>query len=212
MNKILAKIDSLIDKIPIHIRDLIQKGFYSIVALAALIAIIVGIKKGMDNAKPGGIQLFGKNKDMFYIQRLREENSKKNKLIEDIDVYDDLFESRDERLHPTFHRLGRDTDDRLIGEREEFIKNDPLRKKQRDFLIEEKENFSEVEALPDKIEKKPVSVDDVPLIENEDAKHHEKRLKRAEKPEKAEKAENPVKEEFKKSTLKEDTNSLKLLD
>jgi hypothetical protein len=215
MNKILAKIDGLIEKIPIHLRDLIQKGFISIVALAALIAIVVGIKRGIDNATPGGVQLFGKNKDIFYIQRLREDNAKKNKLIEDIDVYEDLFESRDERLHPTFRRLGRDTDDRIIGEREEFISKDPLRKKNHDMLIEENDKFNEEYSAPDSLKDsvknhlntKPDDKD-IPLIDNQDSKQRVKAMNPKEDVEKGSNKEDGQQ----KRRIKIDPDAVKLLD
>jgi len=171
MNKILAKIDSIIDKIPIHVRDLLQKVFFAIVALAILIAIVTGVKNGIEHAAPGGVHLFDKNKDLFFIQNLREENATKNRLIEDVDVYQELFESRDERLHPTFQRLGLDTDDRIIGEREEFIKkDDPLKRKDTELLIEDREGLTEDHAAPDNIKSllKPEQ-DSVPLIETPDS-------------------------------------------
>jgi len=203
MDKILAKIDALIDKIPIHIRDLIQKGFISLVALVALVAIVTGIKKGIDNATPGGVQLFEKNKDIFYIQRLREENAKNNKLIEDIEVYEDLFESRDERLHPTFQKLGRNTDDRIIGEREEFIRQDPLRKKDTNLLIEEDEKFTEEYPAPDDLRKKEPR-DDIPFIENPDPLQRVKNMDKND--------EKAFDEKPRKSQIKEDTGDLKLLE
>ncbi|MDH4199223.1 MAG: hypothetical protein OEV66_02495 [Spirochaetia bacterium] len=153
MNKILAKIDAIIEKIPVHIRDIIQKGFLAVVAMIALVAILLGVKRGIENATPGGVQLFEKTANLFYIDKIREENKKKNRLIEDVDVYKELFESRDERIHPTFRKLGRDTDDRLIGESQEFIKKpDPLKRKDGEFLFEN-ENNPDGQVLPDRIKK-----------------------------------------------------------
>lgn len=164
MDKILAKIDSIIEKIPIHIRDLIQKAFLAIVALVALLGIVYGIRKGIENARPGGAELFSKNKDLFYIDGLREENKKKNHLVEDVEVYQDLFESKDERIHPTFRRLGKETEDRMIGEREEFIKNkDPLRKKSDTLFMDDTKKDEPV--LPDQF-KSGEKTGEVPLIDD----------------------------------------------
>ncbi|MDH4262023.1 MAG: hypothetical protein OEV78_03150 [Spirochaetia bacterium] len=213
MDKILAKIDVLIDKIPIHIRDLIQKGFFSIIAIVALFAIVAGIKRGIDHAKPGGVQLFGKNKDLFYIERLREDNAKKNKLIEDIEVYEDLFESRDERLHPTFQRLGKDTDDRIIGEREEFIKQDPLRKKNNNLMIEENDKFNEEYPVPDHVNdalKLKSKSEEIPLIDNQSTEQNVKNKNENYKNENRQKTN--IEEGKQKSGIKIDSDNVKLID
>jgi hypothetical protein len=166
MNKYLQQIDKLILKIPVQIRDLIVKVFFMILAIAALIAIIYGIRKGIENAEPGGAKLFQKNEDFFYLEKIREENRKKNKIIEDIEVYKDLFEARDERIHPTFKSLGKDTDDRLIGDREEFLKEpDELRRKQHEFLMEDDNSLEYEKPLPDSNSERKLN--QTPFIEND---------------------------------------------
>lgn len=199
MDKILAQIDKLIEKIPIHFRDLIQKAFFMLIALAALIAIIMGIQKGIENATPGGAKIFQKNEDFFYIDKLKEENKKKNRLIEDVEVYKDLFESRDERLHPTFRVLGKDTADRLIGEKEEFIKKpDSLRKKEDNFLIDEDKEMEYEKKVPDDLMQKEES-QELPFIET--GKGEDER-NRGNIPE-------PVMEEHQKETVRSDKTKAK---
>ena len=80
MNKVLQFIDKYIDKIPVHIRDIIQKAFIMLAAVAGVVAIAYGIKMGAAAAKPGGKQLFEDVSDMFYKEQIIEENKKQNEL------------------------------------------------------------------------------------------------------------------------------------
>ncbi|MES0489636.1 MAG: hypothetical protein ABUK01_06580 [Leptospirales bacterium] len=80
MNKVLQFIDKYIDKIPVHIRDIIQKAFIMLAAVAGVVAIAYGIKMGAAAAKPGGKQLFEDVSDMFYKEQIIEENMQRNEL------------------------------------------------------------------------------------------------------------------------------------
>ncbi len=122
MNKFLALVDKVIDKIPLHIRDLIQKASMAIAALGVLFAIIYGIKRGLEDAIPGGVQLYENTEDLFYIQRLREENMKREQLIEDVEIDTPGAANIDKRIHPDFQQMGRDTQNRIMGESQEMLR------------------------------------------------------------------------------------------
>jgi len=83
---IIPGIDRLIEKIPPHIRDIIQKASLAFAALIALLVVIAGINKGLRDAKPKGFQAIQSNRDIFYLQEMREEYAKKRKLVEDVEV------------------------------------------------------------------------------------------------------------------------------
>ncbi len=120
MGKYIQIIDNLIDKIPGHIQDLIKKGFYALVAMAALFAILLAIRKGMADAPPPGLQLSKTARDLYYLEELREENAKREQLIEDIETtYSEQFE--DEKDITGFVNLGRDTLGHLAGEKDEML-------------------------------------------------------------------------------------------
>gem|GEM_PF-2933608 len=120
MGKYLQIVDNLIDKIPGHIQDLIKKGFYAIVAMAALFAILIAIRKGMADAPPPGLQLSKTARDLYYLEELREENAKREQLIEDIETtFSEEFE--EEKDITGFVNLGRDTLGHLVGEKDEML-------------------------------------------------------------------------------------------
>ncbi|RME89501.1 MAG: hypothetical protein D6767_08385 [Candidatus Hydrogenedentota bacterium] len=113
MDKWLKKVDDLIEKIPAHIRDIIQKAALALLALIALVAIVTAIAKGIQNAEPAGEKLIQKTDDLFYLEKLKKENEKKLNLIEDIPV-----EPETGILSPSVNvpKLTPDTSNRLIGE------------------------------------------------------------------------------------------------
>ncbi len=120
MGKYLQIVDNLIDKIPGHIQDLIKKGFYAIVAMAALFAILIAIRKGMADAPPPGLQLSKTARDLYYLEELREENAKREQLIEDIETtFSEEFE--EDKDITGFVNLGRDTLGHLVGEKDEML-------------------------------------------------------------------------------------------
>ena len=124
MNKFLAIFDKLIDKIPVHIQDIIQKGFIAIGALALLIAMIYGIQRGFEDAIPGGAKIHETTQDLFYTEQLREENMKNTPLIEDVELDRRDFQGTDERIDPDFTQMGRDVSDRMMGEKDEMLKKE----------------------------------------------------------------------------------------
>lgn len=124
---IIPTIDRLIDKIPPHIRDIILKASLAFGALIALFVIIAGINKGLRDAKPAGFKLIENNRDLFYLQEMREEYAKKRKLVEDIEVDPLQFPSRQKAADDTeFKPMGRDTMGHLMGEKNEMLQHDDL--------------------------------------------------------------------------------------
>ncbi|MBN8221497.1 MAG: hypothetical protein J0L53_11275 [Spirochaetes bacterium] len=130
---IIPSIDRAIERIPPHIRDIIQKASLAFAALCALLAIIAGINKGLQDAKPVGFKLVERNRDIFYLQEMREEYAKKRKLVEDVEVDPLDFPSRQKAQDETkFAAMGRDTMGHLMGEKEEMLKHeDVLRPKEK---------------------------------------------------------------------------------
>jgi len=124
MNKILEFIDKMIEKIPVHIRDIIQKGFLALGALALLIAMIYGVRRGLEDAIPGGAKIHETTEDLFYTEKLRQENMKKQQLIEDIELERDEFQRMDNRIDPDYTQMGRDVTDRMMGEKGELLKKE----------------------------------------------------------------------------------------
>lgn len=122
---IIPGIDRLIEKIPPHIRDIIQKASLAFAALIALLVVIAGINKGLRDAKPKGFQAIQSNRDIFYLQEMREEYAKKRKLVEDVEVDPLEFPSRQAPKEDTkFVPMGRDTINHLMGEKDDLLKHD----------------------------------------------------------------------------------------
>lgn len=127
LGNIIPTIDRLIERIPPHIRDIIQKAALAFAALIALLVIIAGINKGLRDAKPQGFKLVEHNRDLFYLQEMREEYAKKRKLVEDVDVDPLDFPSRQKVQEETkFQAMGRDTMGHLMGEKEELLKHEDV--------------------------------------------------------------------------------------
>lgn len=127
LGNIIPGIDRLIERIPPHIRDIIQKASLAFAALVALLVIIAGINKGLSDAKPKGFKLVEHNRDLFYLQEMREEYAKKRKLVEDVEVDPLQFPSRQKAADDTkFAAMGRDTMGHLMGEKEEMLKHEDV--------------------------------------------------------------------------------------
>lgn len=127
LGNIVPSIDKLIERIPPHIRDIIQKASLAFAALLALLVIISGINKGLRDAKPAGYKLVERNRDLFYLQEMREEYAKKRKLVEDVEVDPLQFPSRQTAQDDTkFVPMGRDTMGHLMGEKEEMLKHEDV--------------------------------------------------------------------------------------
>lgn len=133
LGNIVPGIDRLIERIPPHIRDIIQKASMAFAALLALLVIIAGINKGLSDAKPKGFRLVERNRDLFYLQEMREEYAKKRKLVEDVEVDPLQFPSRQKAQDETkFAAMGRDTMGHLMGEKEDMLKHeDTMRPKEK---------------------------------------------------------------------------------
>ena len=124
---IIPSIDRLIERIPPHIRDIIQKASLAFAALVALLVIISGINKGLRDAKPQGFKLVERNRDLFYLQEMREEYAKKRKLVEDVEVDPLQFPSRQKAQDDTkFVPMGRDTMGHLMGEKDDMLKHEDV--------------------------------------------------------------------------------------
>jgi len=164
LSKIIPTIDGLIEKIPPHIRDIIQKASIAFGALLALIAIIMGVNRGLTSAKPAGYQLAGNSRDLFYLQEMREEYAKKRKLVEDIEADPMDFPSRQKQNDSApYHTMGRDRLDHLAGEKDEMLKhNDPMRPQEKapGYLGD---SFTLQRLTPDK----KTLEDDEPLLKKE---------------------------------------------
>lgn len=104
LNELLKKADQLIEKIPLHIRDLLQKISLALAALLAIIGIFLGYKYGTEAASPGGEQLAGKTRDLFADELLKEERAEATQFIEDIEVSPTEFQGFEktmtERMSP----------------------------------------------------------------------------------------------------------------
>jgi hypothetical protein len=130
---IIPTLDKLIERIPPHIRDIIQKASIAFAALIALLVIISGINKGLREAQPAGYRLVERNRDVFYLQEMREEYAKKRQLVEDVEVDPLQFPSRQQAAEDTrFVTMGRDTMGHLMGEKDEMLKSeDALRPREK---------------------------------------------------------------------------------
>ena len=117
MNKLLKKIDALIDNIPAYIRDLIVKIWFIIAGMGVLIAIIIGITNGSNSAKPSGYNLIKDTDDLFYIKKLREANAKNRTLVEDIET--NIFSVTEKKLK--YQNITEDKSNHLHGEKDELL-------------------------------------------------------------------------------------------
>lgn len=125
LGNLIPTLDNLIERIPPHIRDIIQKASLAFAALIALLVIISGINKGLRDAKPAGYKLVERNRDLFYLQEMREEYARKRKLVEDVDVDPMQFPSRQAQADDTkYVTMGRDTMGHLMGEKDEMLKHE----------------------------------------------------------------------------------------
>lgn len=158
---IIPAIDKLIERIPPHIRDIMQKASIAFAALIALLVIISGINKGLRDAKPAGYKLVERNRDLFYLQEMREEYAKKRQLVEDVEVDPLQFPSRQQAAEDTrFVTMGRETMGHLMGEKDEMLKaEDALRPKEKSpgYLGD---SYTIPRLTPDK---KTIEDDDAPL-------------------------------------------------
>lgn len=161
---IIPTIDRLIERIPAHIRDIIQKASIAFAALLALLVIISGINKGLREAQPAGYKLVERNRDLFYLQEMREEYAKKRQLVEDVEVDPLQFPSRRQAADDTrFVPMGRETLGHLMGEKDEMLKSDdPLRPKEKSpgYLGD---SYTLPRLTPDK---KTIEDDDTPLTKD----------------------------------------------
>lgn len=131
MKKLLNIIDGLIEKIPPHIRDIIQKAALAVFALVALVAVSISVMRGLNDAQPGGMQVADGTQDLFYLELLREQNKDKAKLLEDVPIEPSEFPSYNANESDPFATFGADRSQNLMGEDESFLNNqDTLRKKQ----------------------------------------------------------------------------------
>ncbi len=97
MNKLLQWIDKLIEQIPTHTQDLIQKLAILCFAFFSLIAIIIGVFQGKENASAGGLKILKNVDDIFYLKQIEEINHRhKKKLVEDIEY--DFFSASEKKL------------------------------------------------------------------------------------------------------------------
>lgn len=161
LGNLAPSIDRMIERIPPHIRDIIQKASLAFAALLALIVIISGVNKGLREAQPTGVRLVERSRDLFYLQEMREEYAKKRKLVEDVEVDPLEFPSRQKPADETqFAPMGRDTMGHLMGEKEEMLKQeDALRPK------EKSPGYLGDSALVPRLtpDKKAIDDDDAPL-------------------------------------------------
>lgn len=143
MKEFLKKIDGflelIISKIPPHIRDLLKKAGLALLAILFLLAVSYGIQLGFRDAIPSGMQLSGSTRELFYLDELKKANEQKQPLFEDVEVDPMVFPSR----KTPFATMGKDTQDRLLGEKEEFLKDpDFLRPRQKGPMALEEDIFS----------------------------------------------------------------------
>ncbi len=129
MDFIFKKIDALLQKIPPHIKDIIQKVAIAMIAFIALLAVVMGISQGTHDAKPGGFDLAKDIQETFYLEKIRNENRSRIALREDYNY--DFDEKLDEAaIDARFQKLTEDKMDRIIGERDDVLqKENPLAEK-----------------------------------------------------------------------------------
>ena len=136
MKKYLQKVDELIAKIPGHVQDLIKKGAMAFAALIAIISIALAIKAGVQDAVPAGMQVAADSRDLFYLRELREENTRRRQLVEDVETDPLQFPSvREQNIRDSYRQMGKDRADHLMGEKDEMLENteNPLRPSARPF-------------------------------------------------------------------------------
>ncbi|GEM_PF-2567381 len=129
MDFVFKKIDGLLKKIPPHIKDIIQKVAIAMIAFIALIAVVMGITQGANDARPGGFDLAKDIQETFYLQKIRNENRNRIALREDYNY--DFDEKLDEAaIDARFQKLTEDKMDRIIGEPDDVLQKDnPLAEK-----------------------------------------------------------------------------------
>ena len=121
MDQIFQKIDQLIEKIPGHIKDIIQKAAIALAAIITLVSVTLAAVKGIQDADPGGFQLIKNSDDVFYLKMLKDKNSRRVQLIEDIDSDIDSLTQKDLANKNIYKSLARETLDHLIGEQERLL-------------------------------------------------------------------------------------------
>ena len=180
LGNFIPTLDKLIERIPPHIRDIIQKASIAFAALIALLVIISGINKGLRDAKPAGYKLVERNRDLFYLQEMREEYAKKRQLVEDVEVDPLQFPSRQQAADDTrFVTMGRETMGHLMGEKEEMLKSeDALRPKEKSpgYLGD---SYTVPRLTPDK---KTIEDDEAPLTKEKIGSRPPERVVQGEAP------------------------------
>ncbi len=121
MNTLFKRIDELLDRIPEDLRDLIQKAMIALGAIIALFGILSGIIRGIRDAEPAGFQVAKDSNNLFYLDRVKEDNKSKNRLVEDIEYDIDLLMKSKLENKKLYRSMSRNTLDHLKGERDEFI-------------------------------------------------------------------------------------------
>lgn len=125
MKEFLKKIDSFIEKTPPHLQDLIKKSFLTLVALIGIIGVFMAIRSGTEDAIPAGMQVAADSRDLFYIRELTEENTRRRKLIEDVETDPLQFPSVRESIQKEKYRqMGKERSGHLMGERDEMLEKD----------------------------------------------------------------------------------------
>ena len=121
MRYFFKKIDDFINHMSADLKDLIQKAAIAVGAILALAGVLSAIIQGIQDAKPAGFQIAEESNDLFYLDQIREETSKRLKLIEDVEF--DIESLTGNRLkNENFHRsISRDTIDHLRGESDDLI-------------------------------------------------------------------------------------------
>ena len=134
MQKVFAIVDKIINKIPLHLQDLIKKAFLAVFLLFSLIAILKGISMGTEDLGPPGIQLIKKNSDLFINDQLREENRNKIEIIEEVTLESDSVIEFD---IPSFQSLSSEKSGKILSEDEDIeLDSDFLRRKRALNLID----------------------------------------------------------------------------
>jgi hypothetical protein len=134
MQKVFAIADKIINKIPLHLQDLIKKAFLAVFLLFSLIAILKGISMGTEDLGPPGIQLIKKNSDLFINDQLREENRNKIEIIEEVTLESDSVIEFD---IPSFQSLSSEKSGKILSEDEDIeLDSDFLRRKRALNLID----------------------------------------------------------------------------
>ena len=132
-------LNGLIESIPPHIKEIIQKTSLASIFFFSLLAVAIGINRGRKDVEIKGVQFIKTTEDIFYTNTKKIQNKNKVVLEEDIDTTS--LSPEIIKMKQKFKSLSPDTSNRLYGEKSGIqIPEDSLRKKE-SILLEESDEM-----------------------------------------------------------------------